>query len=148
MVWGGISLRHRTPLVRIDGTLTGMTYRDNVLGPFVLPALQVIGPGAIFQDDNARPHRAHVVTAFEQAHNIDHMEWPAQSPDLSPIEHMWDFVGRQVRENYPHAANVNELFNQLQQEWQAVPHQRIQRLRSMRQRCLECIQAHGGHTRY
>ena len=63
MVWGGIGRNYRTPLYRIQGNLTGLGYRDNILQPLVLPAMQALGPGAILQDDNARPHCARVVNS-------------------------------------------------------------------------------------
>lgn len=149
MVWGGISTHHRTPLHRVHGTLTGVTYRDDILGPIALPALQAIGPGAILQDDNARPHRARAVNDYLQHQHVTRMDWPARSPDMSPIEHLWDVLGRRVRANHPPAVDLNALFLQLQQEWQAIPQNTIRRLvDSMRQRCLDCSHSNGGHTRY
>ena len=54
MVWGGIHLHGRTPLHLV----TGVRNRDEIVRRFVLPKLQVMGPGAILQDDNTTPHRA------------------------------------------------------------------------------------------
>ena len=48
MVWGGMSLGTTTPLHFVDGILNGIRYRDEVLEPIVLPALEHLGPGAIF----------------------------------------------------------------------------------------------------
>jgi len=47
------------------------------------------GPGAIFQH-NATPHTCHVSRTFLQQQNVHVFDWPAKSPDLSPIEHVWD----------------------------------------------------------
>ena len=58
MVWGGIHLHGRTPLHLVQGNLTGMRYRDEIVRRFVLPTLQAMGPAAILQDDNATPRRA------------------------------------------------------------------------------------------
>ena len=87
MVWGGISIHHRTPLYVVDGNLTGIHYLNEIIRPLVLPGLQQIGGGAVLQDDNARPHRARVVTDFLRQQGIARMDWPAYSPDLAPIEH-------------------------------------------------------------
>ena len=56
-----------------------------------------MGNNGIIQDDNARPHRARIVDGFLQANNVRHLEWPAMSPDLSCIEHVWDVLGRAVQ---------------------------------------------------
>ena len=149
MVWGGINHHQRTPLYRVDGNLTGIRYRDEILRPLVIPALQAIGPNAVLMDDNAPCHRARIVNNFIQAHNVTRMVWPAVSPDMNPIQHVWDILGRRVRENQPPAANRDALFQQLQQEWQQIPQADLRRLlRSMGRRCQACIDANGGHTRY
>ncbi|XP_041366837.1 uncharacterized protein LOC121381288 [Gigantopelta aegis] len=62
-------MNHRTPLYIINGNLIGQRYLNEIVQPFVIPLLQRIGPGAWFQDDNARPHRARVVTDFLQQQN-------------------------------------------------------------------------------
>ena len=149
MVWGGVSLHHRTPLHLVDGRLTGVAYRDTIVRPLVLPALQAIGNGAVFQDDNAPCHRARVVTNFLQQQGVVRLDWPARSPDMSPIEHVWDVLGRRVRAHNPPAANLQELFQRLQQELQAIPQATLRHLvQSMRRRCDACVNANGGHTRY
>ena len=97
MVWTGISATAKADLVFIDGNLNGQRYIDEVLTPRVLPFLRpmpVADP--IFQDDNARPHRAHIVNDFLRVNNVNRMDWPAMSPDLSCIEHVWDGLGRAV----------------------------------------------------
>ena len=88
MVWGGITARNRTELVIIDGNLNAARYRDEVLAPVVLPFMQRHDPGVILQQDNARPHTARIVQQYLQQQQVDVLPWPANSPDLSPIEHV------------------------------------------------------------
>ena len=71
MVWGGMSLGTRTPLLPIDGILNGIRYRDEVLRPVALPALAALGQGAILQDDKAPAHRARLVTNFLGQQNVN-----------------------------------------------------------------------------
>ena len=102
-----------------------------------------MGPGAILQDDNATPHRARVVTGFLQQHQVTQMDWPARSPDLAPVENL-GILGRHVHDNRLPAANLAQLFQFLQQEWNAIPQQTLVTLvQSMRKRCVECLTANG-----
>jgi len=149
MVWGAFSLHHRSPLYHVQGNLTGVRYRDEILARLVVPTLQLIGPGAILQDDNARPHRAGVANNFVQAAQINRMDWPSNSPDLNPIEHVWDELDRRVRRNHPAPANANQLLQMLQAEWQGLPQAFFTKLiNSMRTRCADCLNNNGGYTRY
>uniref|UniRef100_A0AAZ3NTM4 Tc1-like transposase DDE domain-containing protein n=1 Tax=Oncorhynchus tshawytscha TaxID=74940 RepID=A0AAZ3NTM4_ONCTS len=50
----------------------------------------------MFQHDNARPHVTRICTEFLEVENIPVLPWPAYSPDVSPIEHVWDALDRRV----------------------------------------------------
>ena len=106
-------------------------------------------PSFRFQDDNARAHRAHVVLNHLQTCGIQSLPWPAMSPDLSPIEHVWDILGRRVQGHVQAPRNLQELANVLQEQWRRIPQNDIRRLvGSMRRRCVACLAANGGPTRY
>ncbi|GBM59498.1 hypothetical protein AVEN_70474-1 [Araneus ventricosus] len=66
----------------------------------------------VFQQDNARPHTA-VVTQYA-IQSVDMLPWPARSPDLSPIEHVWDIIGRQLQSHPQLALIVPVLTDQVQ----------------------------------
>ena len=149
MVWGAFSFIDRTPLYVIDGNLNGNRYLQDVIQPFVIPALQRIGAAAMFQVDNARPHRARIVTDFLRQHNVNRMDWPPYSPDLNPTEHAWDEFGRRLRSNHAPPTNHAYLARMLVAEWQAIPQAFFQRLiNNMRRICIECINARGVYSHY
>lgn len=76
MVWAGISLHHKTPLVVVEGTLTAQRYIRDILEPHVVPFLQQHQDVGIFQQDNARPHAAGVTRRFLEGQNVQTLPWP------------------------------------------------------------------------
>ena len=84
----------------------------------------------IFQDDNARIHRAKIVQNWYSANDetFEHMTWPPQSPDLNPIENLRDELERNLRSSSPLPSTVASLGERLLQLWPKIALQRIQKL--------------------
>ncbi|GFU27124.1 transposable element Tcb1 transposase [Trichonephila clavipes] len=101
LVWGGIILCSRTDLHVQSVTMTGHIYRDVILEQHVRLFRGAMGAEFLFMDDNARPHRANIVDECLQSEDITRMDWPAYSPDLNPIEHVWDMLGRRIAARHP-----------------------------------------------
>ncbi|GFW90068.1 transposable element Tcb1 transposase [Trichonephila clavipes] len=76
-------------------------------------------------DDNARPHRANIVDECLQSESITRMDWPAYSPDLNPIEHVWDMLGVRIAACQPPSTCLPELRNALFIEWCSIPKIRL-----------------------
>ncbi|GFW47848.1 transposable element Tcb2 transposase [Trichonephila clavipes] len=72
-------------------------------------------------DDNCMPHRANLVKDFFFEEGIVRMEWPACSPDMNPIEHVWDALGRRVACRQPPPKTLQELERALLEEWDRIP---------------------------
>ena len=96
MLWGGIIERDRTPLV-VAGNPTEIRYRGEIVQRYVIPFIQAQANNVTFQQDNARPHGVCVVRDYLTQQNVDVLPWPAVSPDLSSIEHVWDKMERWLR---------------------------------------------------
>ena len=142
MVWGGIMGRRKTNLIVVQRNLNSQGYINKILQPEAVPFLQRHGP-AILMHDNAR-----ICRQFLNRNNVNVLPWPAVSPDMNPIEHIWDYLGRKVRPR-GNVHNLRELENALIQEWNNIPNVVIRRfVRSMRGCLAACTNSQGGHTRY
>ncbi|GBN88220.1 hypothetical protein AVEN_194165-1, partial [Araneus ventricosus] len=84
-----------------------------------------MGAEFLFMDDNARPHRANIVDECLQSEDIKRMDWPAYSPDLNPIEHVWDMFGRRIAARQPPPICLPELRRALLDEWCNIPQDQI-----------------------
>ncbi|GFV58489.1 transposable element Tcb1 transposase [Trichonephila clavipes] len=100
--------------------LNHQRYISEVLVPVVLPYLQGLNT-AIFQQDNARSHMAHIVQRFFVNPQIELLLWQARSPDLSPIENMWSMVAQRLNQITPPAATPDQLLQRVEAAWSAVP---------------------------
>ncbi|GFY06463.1 uncharacterized protein TNCV_412131 [Trichonephila clavipes] len=110
----GIAYDSRSTLIVMRGTLTGQRNVDDILRPHVGPFLNGL-PGALFRQDNARPHSTRVAQDFLR--HFQTLPWPARSPDLSPVEHVWDQLKRQM----PSCLSVRDLELAVQDLWAHLP---------------------------
>ncbi|GFV60008.1 transposable element Tcb1 transposase [Trichonephila clavipes] len=141
--------------------MTGHIYRNVILEQHVRLFRGAMGAEFLFMDDNARPHRANIVDECFQSEYITRMDWPAYSPDLNPIEHVWEFtsihiiehvwdmLGRRIAACQPPPTCLPELRRALLDEWCNIPQDQIDNLIfSMLRRCKAYIASSGRHTPY
>ncbi|GFX08370.1 transposable element Tcb2 transposase [Trichonephila clavipes] len=150
LVWGGIMLGSRTDLHIFDaGSVNGIHYCNEILLPYVRLFRGAIGLQSLFMDDNAPCHRTVAAEQLLESEDIERMDWPARSPDLILIEHVWDFLGRRLAARTLPPVTIRELRFALQNEWAAMPQQLIDTLiLSMGRRCETFLAVRGDHIPY
>ncbi|KAI5117840.1 hypothetical protein M0805_008112 [Coniferiporia weirii] len=154
MVWGCITGQGMGQLHRIEGIMCGLDYVQildkHYLGTLKKLKLKHTGKSrVIFQQDNDPKHKSKVAEAWFQKKHVKQLPWPASSPDMSPIEHVWDQIDDLVRTRNPLPQNVNELWRAIQEEWDNYPKAALDKLyKSMPHRVNALLKARGGHTKY
>ena len=148
-VWASFHAGGKPDLVFLEETINQHRYRDILQQTLIPFARATFRDNFVFQDDNARPHRAHMIQDIIQANSIEHMEWPALSPDMNPIENLWAELTRQIDNLDQQPTSVAELRQALINGWRAIPGQTLQNLvDSMPRRVRALLLARGGHTKY
>ncbi len=148
-VWGCFASHGVGRLYRVQGILERNQFLRIMEHQF-LPSAQALFPDGnyLFQQDNDPKHTAKVVKQFITDANIPILQdWPAQSPDLNPIENLWYILDRQCASRRPN--NEVQLFNMIQDAWNNIPVTTLQGLvESMPRRIEAVIAAKGMLTKY
>nr|KAF6355158.1 hypothetical protein mMyoMyo1_011357 [Myotis myotis] len=152
MVWGMFSWHDLGPLIRVEQRLNSTTYLS-IVADQVHPIMLMAYPNGdgVFQQDNVPCHSARIVHEWFQEHEGDStlLRWPPQSPDLNPIEHLWDEVKKAIRQLVPQPSNLTELDNAIHQALCQIPRITFQHLvESMARRIATVLKAKGGPTKY
>ncbi len=121
----------------------------NFLEHFMLPSADKLYGDAdfIFQQDLAPAHTAKGTKSWFNDHGVTVLDWPANSPDLNPIENLWGIVKRKMRDTRP--INADELKVTVKETWASIPPQQCHKLiTSMPRRIEAVIKAKGAPTKY
>ncbi|GFS69260.1 transposable element Tcb2 transposase [Trichonephila clavipes] len=150
MVWASIMINGRTRLhVVANGIMTGQRYIDEVLLPHVRFFRGAVSDKFVFMDCNATCHRTLAVLDCLDSKGIQRLVWPARSPDLNPIEKVWDALRRLVAGRNYLQTNKKNLIRALTEEWDKLPQQLLDNVvQNMVRRVECCIRLHGGHIPY
>jgi transposase len=151
MMWGCFSGKGLGPLVKVDGNLNSLGYIQ-ILEDHLLPLIEndFNRRGYLYQDDNAPVHTARVVKNWYSTNGVNVLSnWPSQSPDLNPIEHLWSELERRIRKRPKNMTSINELESALQEEWSKITNDvLIKLIESMPRRVEAVIENNGWPTRY
>ena len=150
MFWGCIGYHGVGELVMVEGNLAHAQYIDILDGYLLQSVENIFGDREhpfVFQDDNAPPHRAHVVQDWMFEHGINRMDWPAQSPDANPIENLWDDIERAIVRDHP--ATREDLIRCVYRAWGEIAPERLHGLyETLPRRAAAIIRSHGYATKY
>ena len=148
MVWGCFSGIGTGSLYRVEGILDSNKY-IRLLNSAMFPSVEKLFQNGeyIYQQDNAPCHKAKRVMEFFQRKGVSIMDWPAQSPDLNPIENLWTILKQKVHNSKPSSLDV--LWETVNGVWDNIEESIIESLvASMPKRVKAVIAAKGGATRY
>jgi transposase len=151
MMWGCMTWWGVGYACRIEGTMDKYLY-VSILEDELLASLEYHGLDVeemTFQQDGDPKHRSGLATEWFSDHGMKVMDWPAQSPDLNPIEHLWSHIKRELGKYEEPPKGIIELWSRVEKVWEETPEEVCQNLiRSMPSRVEAVLQARGGHTKY
>ncbi len=148
MIWGAMSSAGVGPLCFLKTNVTAPVYQE-ILEHFMLPSADQLFKDAdfIFQQDLAPAHTAKSTKSWLNDHGVGMLDWPANSPDLNPIDNLWGIVKRKMRNKRP--KNADELKATVKETWASIPPQQCHKLiTSMPLRIEAVIKAKGAPTKY
>jgi len=148
MVWGCFAKLGVGKLYVLDHTMDRFYYQQ-ILDQNLLDSAKQLGLGTnfIFMHDNDPKHTSAYVKDWLRNNNVQVMDWPSSSPDLNPIEHLWDILEERMKKHQP--KNKEELGRYLIDEWQKIdPSVLATLVDSVPNRLNECIKMKGYSTRY
>ena len=151
MVWGCFSGKGLGPLVKVSGKLNRLDY-IKILEKHLLPLINnnFNYKKYLFQNDNAPIYTAKDVQQWILENKIRILpDWPSQSPDLNPIEHLWSELERKIRNRSENIKNFKELEIALQEEWSKISRNQLMNyIESMPRRIEAVIRNNGWPTEY
>ncbi len=148
MVWGCVSALGKGNLHFCDGTINTEKHIE-ISEHNMLPSRRHLfqGRSCIFQQDNAKPHSAHITKSWLRRKRVRVLDWPACSPDLSPIENVWRILKRKMQQRRPRT--VAHLMTCLQEEWDKITPETLHHLvSSVPKRLLSVVKRNGNITKW
>jgi transposase len=151
MIWGCMTSLGPGSMAKIDGGLDAELY-CKILDEDLLDTISNYGldkSEIIFQHDNDPKHTAKKTKKWLEKQEMQVLDWPPQSPDLNPIEHLWDNLKRRLAGYENHPTATWQLWERVEAEWTKIGEEECMRLiESMPRRIAAVLKAKGGPTKY
>lgn len=147
--WGCMSFYAWGPLMEFDGWVDAQSYLEITLKNYLLPEMEASSKNLVFQQDNARPHTGKKVLEWLRKQKFETIEWPPQSPDLSPIELVWNILKMRLKALRPRPrtkADISAAFHKLYSELDDGI--RMKTINLFRNKLKECIEINGYPVKY
>lgn len=147
MFWSAIGIKCKAPLIVLKGSVNTDKYIELLENHF-LPWFRENCPAThIFQQDNAPAHKSKHSIAFINNQNLKLLDWPANSPDLNPIENIWSVLKNAVEKRSP--KTFEELERVAVEEWDKIEQQTIRKtIKSMSRRIDQVLERKGEKCEY
>lgn len=151
MAWACFCAAGPGYICQIEGNMTAEDY-IGILESDLRDSLEYYKekvPDPIFQHDNDPKHTARMTRAWLDESGLEILDWPSQSPDLNPVEHLWCLVKQKLK-SYPTVArSIGELWDRVVEIWNGLTESECSHfIDSMPRRISAVIAAKGGHTKY
>ena len=148
IVWGCFGNNKVGDLIKIEGIMDAKYYHKILSRHAVPSGTKLIEKGFVFQQDNDPKHTSKMCKKYlqnkEKFRALEVMIWPPQSPDLNPIELLWDELDREIRKKSITSKEI--LWQELQNAWKRLSATTLEKLISRMPRiCLAVIKAKGRH---
>ncbi len=151
MIWGAMSYGKKYPLVKVDlseGNLDGKRYMEEILRPHLAKHLNYLRQygqrQAAVVEDGAPVHWRKDQKKEREKLRINSLPHPAHSPDLNPIENMWSIIKSNLRRRSRIPTSEDELWEAIQQEWEAIPISTINKLVNTMPRRIALVKRNKG----
>ena len=151
MVWGCMTSQGMGGFCRIEGNMDADLYCDIMRGELMdtISNHDLDPADVVFQHDNDPKHKAVKTTQCLEDLDLKVLFWPPQSPDLNPIEHVWNVLKIELAKYPTPPAGLTELWDRVQEQWLKIPLDYVTTLvESMPRRIAAVLRARGGHTKY
>jgi transposase len=150
-IWGCMTYEGVGYKCRIDGRMDAKLY-TKILDSYLYQSAEYYGikrDDFIFQQDNDPKHTSKMAINWLKNNEIQLLDWPAQSPDLNPIEHLWEHLKRRLDSYEEVPKSMHELWERIEKEWEAIPKEECRKLiYTMPKRIEAVLKAKGGNTKY